>query len=176
MTSYFSTVSRVVLNTLPKVNLPSLANLFNNTVFCWQDQSPVQLPERSKIILETNPITKTTKKYPRTKPKAGRQADVLFRLYDGTSPQTVAPDMFRLPTFKPLVVSTPEREAPSTIHGLQRCRRWHRWYSRTSTDNITPTDERWPDDKNWVLIYSSATDQRHGGVGLVIARHIHKCL
>ena len=34
----------------------------------------------------------------------------------------------------------------------------------------------WSDDKNWVLIYSSATDQRQGGVGLVISRHVYKCI
>ena len=39
-----------------------------------------------------------------------------------------------------------------------------------------PTAEMWSDDKNWVLIYSSATDQRYGGVGLVIRKSIHKCL
>ena len=63
-TSFLPTVSRVVLNLSPKVNLPSLAHQFNNSVFCWQGQSPVQLQERSKIILETNPTKKTTKKYP----------------------------------------------------------------------------------------------------------------
>ncbi|XP_072043634.1 craniofacial development protein 2-like [Amphiura filiformis] len=40
----------------------------------------------------------------------------------------------------------------------------------------SPTDELWSDDKNWVLIYSSATDQRQGGVGLLMSRHIHRCL
>ncbi len=39
-----------------------------------------------------------------------------------------------------------------------------------------PTDELWSDDKNWVVIYSSATDRRHGGVGLVMSKYIHRCL
>ena len=39
-----------------------------------------------------------------------------------------------------------------------------------------PTEEVWSDDKNWVLVYSSATDQRQGGVGLLMSKHIFKCL
>ena len=38
-----------------------------------------------------------------------------------------------------------------------------------------PTEELWSDDKNWVLVYSSATDQRQGGVGLLMSKHIYKC-
>ena len=37
-----------------------------------------------------------------------------------------------------------------------------------------PPDELWSDDKNWVLVYSSATDQRQGGVGQLMLKHIYK--
>ena len=101
----------------------------------------------------------------------------------GTPSQTVGPDMSRLPTFKPLVVSTynvrtlyqggkPHQlfmgctDAGVDIVGIQE----HRLISSS------PTEELWSDDRNWVLIYSSATDQRHGGVGLVISKQIYKCL
>ncbi len=40
----------------------------------------------------------------------------------------------------------------------------------------SPTDEVWSDDRNWVLAFNSATKQRHGGVGLVMSKHIHRCL
>jgi len=40
----------------------------------------------------------------------------------------------------------------------------------------TPTDELWSDDKNWVMIYSSASNMRQGGVGLLMSKEIHKCL
>ena len=39
-----------------------------------------------------------------------------------------------------------------------------------------PTEELWSDDKNWMLVYSSATDQLQGGVGLLMSKHIYKCL
>ena len=39
-----------------------------------------------------------------------------------------------------------------------------------------PTEELWSDDKTWVLVYSSATDQRQGGVGLLMSKYINKCL
>ena len=58
------------------------------------------LPEQSNIILETNSITKITKKYPRTKPKAGGQTrrplcPLCYRDQQepDTSSQTVGPDM-----------------------------------------------------------------------------------
>ena len=101
----------------------------------------------------------------------------------GTPSQTAGPDMSRLPTFKPLVVSTynvrtlyqkgkPHQlfmgcnDAGVDIVGIQE----HRLISSS------PTEEMWSDDKNWVLIYSSATDQRQGGVGLVVSKHIYKCI
>ncbi len=39
----------------------------------------------------------------------------------------------------------------------------------------SPTDEVWSDDRNWVLAFSSATKQSHGGVGLVMS-NFHRCL
>ena len=65
---------------------------------------PITRPaaRRGKIILETNPIMQTTKKYPRTKPKAGRQtssSDSMTRQREpGTPSQTVGPEMSRLQT------------------------------------------------------------------------------
>ena len=40
----------------------------------------------------------------------------------------------------------------------------------------SPTDKVWSDDRNWVLALSSATKQTHIGVGLVMSKHIHRCL
>ena len=31
-----------------------------------------------------------------------------------------------------------------------------------------PSEEIWLDDKNWVLVYRSVTDQKQGGVGLLM--------
>jgi hypothetical protein len=39
-----------------------------------------------------------------------------------------------------------------------------------------PTDKLWSVDRNWVLLFSSATKQKHGGVGLLMSKHIHRCL
>ena len=36
-----------------------------------------------------------------------------------------------------------------------------------------PTEELWSDDKTWVFVYSSATDQRQGGVGFLLSKHIY---
>ena len=101
----------------------------------------------------------------------------------GTPSQTVGPDMSRLPTFKPLVVST------YNVRTLHQKGKPHQLFTGCNDAGVdivgiqehrlitsSPTDELWSDDKNWVLIYSSATDQRHGGVGLVISKHIYKCL
>ncbi|XP_038062501.1 craniofacial development protein 2-like [Patiria miniata] len=101
----------------------------------------------------------------------------------GKSSRTVGPDKRRLPTFKPLVVSTYNvctlyqqgktrqlffgcADAGIDIVGIQE--------HRLITSN--PTEELWSDDKNWVLVYSSATDRRLGGVGLLMSKHIYKCL
>ena len=39
-----------------------------------------------------------------------------------------------------------------------------------------PTEELWSDDKNWVLVYGSASSQRLGGVGILMSKYIYKCL
>ncbi|XP_072041209.1 craniofacial development protein 2-like [Amphiura filiformis] len=101
----------------------------------------------------------------------------------GTPSQTVGPDMSRLPTFKPLVVST------YNVRKLHQQGNTHQLFTDCSDAGVdivdvqehrlitsSLTDELWSDDKNWVLIYSSATDQRQGGVGLLMSRHIHRCL
>ena len=38
-----------------------------------------------------------------------------------------------------------------------------------------PTNELWSDDKQWVLIYSTASTLRHGGVGILMSKCIYKC-
>ena len=35
---------------------------------------------------------------------------------------------------------------------------------------------RWSVDKNWVFVYSTASDQRQGGVGILMLRQMYKCL
>ena len=39
-----------------------------------------------------------------------------------------------------------------------------------------PTEELWSDDKNWVFVYSTALDQRKGGVGILMSGQMYKCL
>ena len=156
--SFLPTVSKMVLNMSAKVNLPSLTNQFNSPVFAGRANHPSQLPERSKMILETNPITKITKKYPRTKPKASGQtssSDTMTQTGQ-QEPGTPSQGHRRLLVLICLVYLPsnhysihlwcayviPGRETPSTIHGLQRCWRWHRRYSRTSTEIIIPHRRR----------------------------------
>ena len=101
----------------------------------------------------------------------------------GTPSRTVGPDYCRLSTFKPLVISTYNvrtvyqqgklhqlfmgcTDAGIDIAGIQE----HRLITPSATDEV------WSDDRNWVLVFSSATKQRHGGVGLAMSKHIHRCL
>ena len=51
-------ISRVVLNMSPKVILQSLANLFNNSVLLRRANHPYQLPDRSKVNLDTSRLRK----------------------------------------------------------------------------------------------------------------------
>ena len=101
----------------------------------------------------------------------------------GTPSRTAGPDMSRLSTFKPLLVST------YNVRTLYQQGKLHQFFSGCNDVNLdivgiqehrlitsSPTDELWSDDKNWVVIYSSATDQRYGGVGLAMTKHIHRCL
>lgn len=132
-------------------------------------------------------ITKTTRKNLSTKSKAVRRPSTDDSMTGqrelGTTSRTVGPEKCRLSTFKPLIVSTYNvrtlyqqgkthqlfmgcADAAIDIIGIQE--------HRLITTN--PTDELWSDDRNWVLIYSSATDQRQGGVGLLMSKHIYKCL
>ena len=91
--------------------------------------------------------------------------------------------MSRLPTFKPLVVST------YNVRTLHQKGKSHQLFMGCNDAGVeivgiqehrlitsSPTEELWSDDKNWALVYSSATDQRLGGVRLVISKHIYKCL
>ena len=39
-----------------------------------------------------------------------------------------------------------------------------------------PTEELWSDDRNWVVVYGSATQQRQGVVGILMSKYIYKCL
>lgn len=39
-----------------------------------------------------------------------------------------------------------------------------------------PTEELSSDDRNWVVVYGSATQGRQGGVRLVMSEHIYRCL
>ena len=101
----------------------------------------------------------------------------------GTPSRTAGPDMSRLSTFKPLLVST------YNVRTLYQQGKLHQFFSGCNDVNLdivgiqehrlitsSPTDELWSDDKNWVVIYSSATDQRYGGVGLAMTKHIHRYL
>ena len=101
----------------------------------------------------------------------------------GTPSQTVGPDMSRLPTFKPLVVSTYNVR---TLHQKGKSHQLFMGCNDAGVDIVgiqehrlitsSPTEGLWSDDKNWALVYSSDTDQRLGCVGLVISKHIYKRL
>ena len=38
------------------------------------------------------------------------------------------------------------------------------------------TNEIWLDDQNWVMVYSSVTEKRLGGIELLMSKHVHRCL
>ena len=101
----------------------------------------------------------------------------------GKPTRTDGPDNRRLSAFKPLTVATYNVrtlyqqgktqqlfagciEAGVDIVGIQE--------HRLITSN--PTDELWSEDKQWVLIYSTASRERHGGVGILMSKCIYKCL
>ena len=134
-------------------------------------------------------ITKTTRKLQKRYKNlkvAGRQStsdSMTDQRELGTPSRTVGPDTRRLPAFKPLTISTYNvrtlyqqgkthqlfmgcADAGVDIIGIQE--------HRLITSN--PTDELWPYDRNWVLVYGPATPQRQGGVGILMSKHIYKCL
>ena len=132
-------------------------------------------------------ITKTTRKKPSKQSKAdGRTSSddsMTGQRELGKTTRTVGPEMRRLCAFKPLVVST------YNVRTLYQQGKSHQLFmgcSDAGTDIIgiqehrlittNPTEELRSDDKNWVLVYSSATDQRQGGVGIMMSKHIYKCL
>ena len=101
----------------------------------------------------------------------------------GTPTRTDGPEKCRLSAFKPLIVSTYNvrtlfqhgkihqlfmgcTDAGIDIVGIQE--------DRLITTN--PTEELLSDDKNWVFVYSTASDQRQGGVGILMSRQMYKCL
>ena len=101
----------------------------------------------------------------------------------GTTSQTAGLEPCRLSTFKPLIIST------YNVRTLYQQGKTHHLFMGCSDVGIDiigiqehrlitkdRSDELWSDDKNWVLAYSSATDQRQGGVGLLMSKHIPKCL
>ena len=85
----------------------------------------------------------------------------------GKTSRTVGPESCHLPFFKPLVIFT------YNVRILQQQGNTHQLsigcsYVGSDITDIQerhliakePTEELWSDDKNWVLGYSSATDQR----------------
>ena len=131
-----------------KINFSSLVNLFKTT-YAVQGQSPVEHGQREL----------------------------------GTTSRTVGPELCRLSTFKPLVISTYNVK---TLHQQGETHPLFIGCSNVGIDIIgiqehrlitkESTEELWSDDKTWVLVYSSTTDQRQGGVGLLMSRHIYKFL
>jgi len=155
-----------------------------------QGRSPVQLSDRIKTNSDKYLITKTTNK-PNTILRAGGRPSDDSKMTDdsmtgqrelGATSRTVGPESC-LSAFKPLIVSTYNvrtiyqkgkihqlfsgcADAGIDIAGIQE----HRLITTNSTDEL------WSDDKNFVMIYSTATQQRQGGVGLLMSKHIYKCL
>ena len=134
-------------------------------------------------------ITKTTNNNNlcSTKPKvAGRLSSddsMTGQRELGTTTRTVGLEKRRLPTFKPLNVSTYNvrtlfqqgkaqqlflgcEDAGVDIVGIQE----HRLFTSQ------PTDELWSDDRKWVILFSSAQKNRQGGVGILMSKFRHNCL
>ena len=105
------------------------------------------------------------------------------REFGTTNARTVGPESSRLSTFKPLIISAYNVR---TLHQQGKTHQLFTGCSDAGTDIIgiqehrlitkEPTEELWSEDKNWVIIYSSATDQRQGGVGRLMSKHIYNCL
>ncbi len=131
-------------------------------------------------------ITKTIRKLRKQRKAAGRQSatdSMTDQRELGTPSRTVGPDTCRLPAFKPLIISSYNvrtlfqqgkshqlfmgcAEAGLDIVGIQE----HRLICQS------PTQELWSDDRKWVMIYGSSSQQRHGGVGILMSKNIYKCL
>lgn len=153
-----------------------------------QGQSPVSTPRTEEKKSGNYSITKTTRKKLNKRSKAdGRPSsdDSMTgqRELGTTHARTVGPEPSRLSTFKPLIIST------YNVRTLHQQGKTHQLFMGCSDAGIDiigiqehrlitkePTEELWSEDKNWVLIYSSATDQRQGGVGLLMSKHIYSCL
>ena len=171
----------------PKINFSSRVNLFK-TPYVVQGQSPVEHGfQNGENKSGTNSITRTIRKKPNERSKADRRPspdDFMTGQRElGTTSRTVGPKSCRLSTFKPLVISTYNVR---TLHQQGNTHQLFMGCSDVGIDIIgiqehrlitkKPTEELWSDDKNWVLVYSSATDQRQGGVGLLMSKYIYKCL
>ena len=171
----------------PKINFSSLVNLFK-TPYAVQGQSSFEHGfQNGENKSGTNSITRTIRKKPNKRSKADRRPSpdnsMTGQRELGTTSRTVGPESCRLSTFKPLVIST------YNVRILHQQGKAHQLFMGCSDVGIDiigiqehrlitkePTEELWSDDKNWVLVYSSATDQRQGGVGLLMSEQIYKCL
>lgn len=129
--------------------------------------------------------TKTIRRIRKQLKAPGRQPtdSMTYQRELGTSARTVDPNYCRLSALKPLVIST------YNVRTLFQQGKIHQLFvgcADTGVDIIglrehrrittNPTEELWSDDKNWVIVYSFATQGRQGGVGLTISRHIYRCL
>ena len=101
----------------------------------------------------------------------------------GTPSRTDGLENRRLSAFKPLNVST------YNVRTLHQHGKTHQLFAGCTDAGVdiigiqehrlittNPTDELWSDDRNWVLTYSTATNERQGGVGILMTKQIHKCL
>ena len=130
------------------------------------------------------PDTRNISKKPNEPSKAVRRpspGDSMTGQWElGTTSRTVGPESCRLSTYKPLVISTYNVR---TLHQQGKTHQLFMGCSDVGIDIIgiqehrlitkEPTEEL-SDDKIRVLVYSSATEQRHWGVGLLMSKHIYK--
>ena len=155
-------------------------------------RNPLYKLEKNNLSIHTKksikiPCMRTIRKKPNERSKAERRPSpddsMTGQRELGTTSRTVGPELCRRSTFKPLVISTYNVR---TLHQQGKTHQLFMGCSDVGIDIIgiqkhrlitkEPTEELWSDDKNWVLVYSSATDQRQGGVGLLMSKHIYKCL
>ncbi|XP_028518192.1 uncharacterized protein LOC110249715 [Exaiptasia diaphana] len=97
--------------------------------------------------------------------------------------RTAAADRDRISLGTPIVVST------YNVRTLHQTGKFHQLCSGCIDAGVdivavqehrllstNPINEKWSDDKNWMFIHNSASQSRQGGVGLLVSRHLVKCI
>lgn len=97
--------------------------------------------------------------------------------------RTASADRDQIPLGTPIVVST------YNVQTLYQPGKFHQLCSGSTDAGVNivavqehrllstnPLTEKWSDDKNWLFIHNSASRNRQGGVGLLVAKQFVKCI